>query len=361
MRRVPSYPARLGSDGRARVRFQGRAYYLPLPLGSRESLSEYARLISEFANQISPKPEAFGTSLTISELIAAWLKAEERGACHPQVIRVIRACVPLERMFGPTSANEFSARRLEAVQQAMVTGSWTDQQIETWSRSYINAMVGHIRTIFRWAERNELVSDGRWEHLRSLPYLKPNRRIKENPPRDACDWDRQCVPCLPYLSPALAALAQIQYLTACRPSEARHMTRGEIDRSSWVYRPKEHKNAWRGAERFAVLGPQAQAILAPWLLLAPDDECPLFRPNRKSRSPYVSEGYSTAVRRACARTGVVAWVPYQLRHAMKQKITRLFGLDAARAVLGHTSMTMTADYSRAADFELAAKVMREIG
>ncbi|MFN9962754.1 MAG: tyrosine-type recombinase/integrase, partial [Planctomycetota bacterium] len=43
---------------------------------------------------------------------------------------------------------------------------------------------------------------------------------------------------------------------------------------------------------------------------------------------------------------LVYWTPHQLRHAKAQMIRDQFGLEAAQAVLGHSSLTATQIYAK---------------
>src|SRR5262249_13073729 len=54
------------------------------------------------------------------------------------------------------------------------------------------------------------------------------------------------------------------------------------------------------------------------------------------------------------------WAPNQLRHTKATEIRREHGLDAARAVLGHTSPAITEHYAEL-DAEQAAAVMELLG
>jgi site-specific recombinase XerC len=49
-----------------------------------------------------------------------------------------------------------------------------------------------------------------------------------------------------------------------------------------------------------------------------------------------------------------------LRHNAGTLLRKLYGLEAAKAVLGHQSLAMTEVYAEK-DFVLSAKVMREVG
>ena len=86
----------------------------------------------------------------------------------------------------------------------------------------------------------------------------------------------------------------------------------------------------------------------------------VFPPRRRRKHRhYTAFSYAQAVRRACERAGVKV-VPYGGRHAAKMRIERAAGADAARAVLGQTSIQSTQHYGEL-DVAHAAEVMREIG
>jgi integrase len=58
--------------------------------------------------------------------------------------------------------------------------------------------------------------------------------------------------------------------------------------------------------------------------------------------------------------GVPAWSPNQLRHAAATRIRRELGLEAARAVLGHSSAQVTEIYAEL-DQSKAADAMKRLG
>lgn len=84
--------------------------------------------------------------------------------------------------------------------------------------------------------------------------------------------------------------------------------------------------------------------------------CPLKTP----RDRYDSRSYHHAVVRACERAGVPCWHPHQLRHSAATRLRREFGLDAARAVLGHSSTAVTELYAER-DKSLAVSAMEKLG
>jgi integrase len=80
----------------------------------------------------------------------------------------------------------------------------------------------------------------------------------------------------------------------------------------------------------------------------------------RPRRVYTRHSYRVAVQRACKRAGIEAWSPRQLRHTRATAIRKTYGLEAAKAVLGHTDTKITEIYAER-DLDLARRVMREIG
>jgi integrase len=197
---------------------------------------------------------------------------------------------------------------------------------------------------------------------------------------------------LPFLTATVRALACFQRLTGCRPGEACRLRADQIDRSGalWYYRPRRHKTAHRGKARVVVIGPQAQAVIAPLLLAAGPDGY-LFSPRRSvrafreaqraarktrvqpsqadrskadpKRSPrerYYRQSYVTAVRRACKKAGVPHWHPNQLRHLHATEVRKRYGLEGAQVALGHSKADVTQVYAER-DLALAERIAREVG
>lgn len=72
---------------------------------------------------------------------------------------------------------------------------------------------------------------------------------------------------LPHVSSPVAAMIRLQLLNGMRPGEV-VLIRGchlETGGKVWLYRPESHKTAHHGHQRVIALGPQAQAILKPFL------------------------------------------------------------------------------------------------
>jgi integrase len=168
-----------------------------------------------------------------------------------------------------------------------------------------------------------------------------------------------------------------------RSAEVRLMRAGEVDTAGdvWLYRPPRHKTAHRGQGRTVALGPKARAVLAPWLaraLASPQGaEAFVFPPEpgrrrggkgnaRSPRPPYdhrrcySDESYPRCVARAAEAAGCPGVHPYLTRHAAANRIRRLAGADAARAVLGQRHIG-TLEHYGSVDAAHAADVQRRLG
>jgi integrase len=167
----------------------------------------------------------------------------------------------------------------------------------------------------------------------------------------------------------------------------------------WIYTPQSHKTEHHGKERRIYLGPAAQEILRLWL--RPEMTAFLFQPqeaeagrraeqraNRKTpvqpsqqyrrkrrprRTPgsrYTTGTYRQAIgygidkaNREAERTGnppIPRWHPHQIRHSAATRLRRAFGLDVARACLGHSSPVVTEVYAEL-DAAKAAEAMERVG
>jgi hypothetical protein len=189
----------------------------------------------------------------------------------------------------------------------------------------------------------------------------------------------------------------------------------------WLYRPAQHKTAWRGKARVVALGPRAQAVVKLFLPL--DTQAHLFSParalaeraavlranrktrvqpsqqNRRKRDPkraprdfYAVSAYEHAIARGCDKADRLArqdaenaqaeaegreparvpaevrdvdrliprWGPNRLRHNHGTEVRRRFALEAAGAVLGHAELRTSQVYAER-DESIACRVAAEVG
>jgi len=145
-------------------------------------------------------------------------------------------------------------------------------------RNVVNWRIGRIKRVFKWAVAEELVPPSVFHGLQALAGLRYGRtEARETEPIKPVD-DQYVDAVLPFVTPHVAAMIQVQRLTGMRPSDVCKMRPSDIDRSAdvWVFEPYEHKNRWRGHRRLIPIGPKAQAILRPFL--DRDPEAFLFSP-----------------------------------------------------------------------------------
>ncbi len=373
----PSYPKKKHkASGQARIRWRGKDYYLGR-FDSPESRVEYARLAALFATAPEAAPVKRPESLTVAGMIHAWHADAEKWSAPKELAELERAALVLERLYGPTPAAKFGVAELGVVREAMIKGSWLTEAERadyrkrklplSWAKSTVNHQMGRVKRIFRFAEQMGLVAKGTWEHLRSLRPLRKNE-VRETPKRKPVD-EAIVEKTLPHLSLMVASMVRVQLLTGMRPSELCGMTCDKFQPGpdgTLLYRLDEYKSAhlpdaqdWQ----MVVLGPSAQAAILPFLEAARalGGSVFLWRPRPNKQACYTESGYYQAVVDGCKRAKVPPFHVYQLRHAACQRITRLMGSDAARAVLRQRTLDATQHYSNHQDLELAAKIAKMAG
>jgi integrase len=236
------------------------------PFGTKESRMEYARVISEWeaAGRCLPQARAARDPSCNELMLAYWRFAEgyyiKNGQPTSQLPRVRLALKQLKDLYGHTPAKNFSPLALKAVRNRMVELGW--------SRGYVNASVGCIKRMFKWAVENELVPASLYHGLQAVAGLKKGRtEARETEPIRPVD-NEHVEAVLPFVSRAIRAMIQVQRLSGARPGEVIIMRPCDIDRANdriWVYRPESHKTEHHGITRSIFLGPQAQEVLQPFL------------------------------------------------------------------------------------------------
>ena len=333
--------------------------------GTDEARRLYDRTVADWiaAGRRATLPYAGG--LIVAELVdrfAAWAEgyysAGEYGTLRS-------AWGPLVETFAALPAVEFSPMRLRAVRTEMIRRGWC--------RKFINHQVRRVVSIWRWAVGQELVAAEVWEALRAVEPLREGRTVARETAAVAPVLDATVEATLPWLSRPVRALVQLQRLTGARGDELFRLRRCDVvmDGDVWRTKVEKHKTAHRGKSRTLYFGPQSQAILAP-LLLRPDEAFLFDTP----RGHYTRQSYARAITRAADRAdhwahgGRVAadedrlvphWHPHQLRHTAATEIRREFGLEAAAAVLGHSSPIITDAVYAERSRKTVEDVMRRLG
>lgn len=413
---VPAYRKHRAS-GQAIVTLNYRDYYLG-PYGSRASRLEYDRLIGEWLQQgrrISPLRDAAVRELCVIEVIVSYLRFAQgyyrkdghATSEYPSILHALRFVEPL---YGRQPVSDFGPIALQAVMQRMIEHGL--------ARRTINQHIGRIKRLFKWAVAQELIEPRISQALGSVTGLRQGRTAARETSPVMPVQDAVVETTLRFLPTVVANMVRLQRLSGMRPAEVCLLRPCDIDRSGdvWTYRPMSHKTQHRGRERYVFLGPQAQELLRPYLLRAPESHCfqplesearrraaqhsarrtPLHhgnRPgtNRKSkpkRQPgdrYDTNSYRRAIHRACDAAFLHPtlseldeneltelmradlrrwrsehrWSPNRLRHTAATQIRRHFGIEGAQIALGHASVDVTQVYAErdmAKGFEIARMI-----
>jgi integrase len=384
--------------GLAVVTLGGKDFYCG-KFGSPESRREYDRVIGEWLAAGRPHAVNAIHGLTVAELLVRYMEFA-RGYYLPpsrELEGITLALRPLKDRYGHTLAAEFGPLSLRAVRDGWVRDGL--------AREHINARVGKLRRLFKFAVAHELVPPWIVDGLKTMEPLKAGlTTAKESEPREAVA-DDVFLATLPHLSATVRAMLELMWWTGARPSEICSMRTADVDRSgaTWVYRPRSHKNKHRGHKRQIFLGPQAQRVVTPWL--RDDGEEFLFQPreavaaqrrvsikghrtdatraraalnkrraasearkattgatrptsHRTAGDRYTPQRIANAVRRVCLKHGIARWTPYMIRHAVATKIEKTVDFDTARQVLGQRSAAATQRYVHDDGLRAAAAMER---
>ena len=402
--KIPAYRLHKNS-GQAVVTLGGRDFYLG-PHGTKTSKNEYDRLVGEWlanGRQLPPSlyGQGLGPALSVKQVAAGfWVHAQayyqKDGRPTSEVTCIGTALRSLLNLYALTPAADFGPLAFKAIRQTLI-----DQHL---ARKTINSQMERIRRMFKWAAENEFVPASVYHGLIAVSGLRVGRsEARETAPVKPADLELVKA-VRPFVSAEVWAMIELQRLTGMRPGEVVTMTAAAVERSSegWTYCPTSHKTAHHGHERIIPLGPQAVAVLAPFVDRHPEGL--LFRPEeaeaerhaaqarraeekqarhgrgRKRKKPrrrrcrppgefYTIDSYRRAIARACERAfpppkellkisdaaereqklyewrRAHSWHPHQLRHYFGTMIRREYGLEAAQVLLGHRHARITEVYA----------------
>lgn len=298
------------------------------------------------------------------------------GTPTGEALNITHAMRLVIELFGGGPAEAFGPRALATVRDQMIA--------DDLCLNVINQRVRKIRSVFKWLAAQELIPASVWHGLQTVEALKRGRSDARStdgvmPVPEAYIW-QTCE----HLSPVVRAMVHVQYLTGMRPGELcamrpRDLTTG---RPVWLYTPGHHKTAHHGRRRCVLIGPKAQAVLAPFLRR--DIEASIWSPreataaryaacptHRRVSSPapatprrigdrYTPQAYGRAIAYASRAAAVPHWSPNQLRHNALTRLRREAGLDVAQVVAGHAKASATEIYAEL-DLARAVAVMERVG
>ena len=403
---------RHSDSGQAAVTLFGKRIYLG-KYGSAQSYERYREAIAKWRRSLgetpSEKDEAEspvlrkiteaglrekhrqGAFVSVNELIVVYLRHARKyyrknnevtreAGCIADVLKLLR------EHHGKKSAADFGPVDLDSLRDEMITE-------RDWARKYLNKQVGRIVRMFKWAVEKEIVPASTHSALEKLTGLKKGRTEARETEDVTPVEDTVIDKTIPFLPEIVADMVRFQRLTGARPGEVCSISPGDIDRSKdvWIYTVDSHKTEHYEKDRIVAIGPKAQALLTPYLLRPDESFCfspaesvararrkqtearktPLSSgnrpgtnriaaPQRVASTKYKVASYSLAIRRACEKSGVIAWNPNRLRHTAATAIRKIYGLEGAQVVCGHANANVTQIYAER-DQELATKIARDVG
>ena len=206
--------------------------------GSPEAEKSYKRFIATLLESpVSLRNIEIGNVL-FSELTDAFLEHIESRMDKSHVLHFKYAVGYLVEFYGELAVNDFSPKKLKACRNQMVASGRL-------CRRTVNDYTGRIIRIFSWGREEEQVQSNVIHALREVKALqKGEPGTFDNPPRQEVS-DDVVKRTLPFMSPTIVAMVQIQRMTGMRPSEVYRMTVRDIDQSRdselWYYVPQSHK------------------------------------------------------------------------------------------------------------------------
>ncbi len=225
----PSYRKHRAS-GQAVVTIDGTDHYLG-PHGTKASRDEYDRLIALWLAG-GRRLAAPASDVTIVEMLAAFRRFAVKhyrrdGKPTRSLDNILDAARPLLRLFGRELVRNFGPLKLKAVQSQMVRDGL--------SRKVVNARLGKVKRVFKWAVSEEIAPPELAHALASVEGLQAGRTdAHESPPVRPVD-DAIVDATLDHMPTVVADMVRFQRLTGARPGEVCIVRPCDIDRSDEVW------------------------------------------------------------------------------------------------------------------------------
>lgn len=382
--------------GHAYAKFHGRQVWFGR-YDAPQAHEEFARTLAVWQANGCYLPPAESAEITVSEVVSRYIAFAERYYCRQdgtptrEVNNIRDAVRPLLELYASLAIARFGVREMKVIRERLI-----DRGL---ARSTINDRLNRIVRVVGWAAEEELCAPEVYGGLKAVRPLRRGRSRAKESKRVGPVSREQVEVVLAYVSRPVAGILEVMWHTGMRPGEACQLRPADLDMtgSVWFYRPQSHKTENYGRDRVIAIGPRGQRVLRGFLerVPRPDPESPLFQPcqamaelrverrrrratplwsshvkaqerrrqavpRKKPGQAYTPNSLLGAVKRACKRAKLEPWSPNQIRHAAASRIRKEIGLEAARAVLGHSSAQVTEIYAEL-DRELAEKTMSRLG
>jgi integrase len=355
------------ASGRAYCTVRGKTVYLGR-WHSPESWAAYEEQLAAWRQAQAPGPAPHASpASSVLAVAAAFLAHAKRAYLFPDgrptstVAGYRIAVADLTAQCGGLPAAAFGSAQLRALRALWVGRGH--------AATTVQKRVGQVRHLFRWAHGEGLVPATVLASLDVLP-PGPGEGGSESDDVPPVAWGH-VEPVLPLLRPPLAAVVRLQWWCGCRPGEACAVRGRELNREGtarvgkrtlslgagiWCWQPQWHKNRRKKKDLVYALGPNAQAVLVPFLTDDPDAYLFTTRTGRR----YSVDVYRHRIHAACERLGIPPWNPGQIRHSYLGRVDAAHGLRDASLSVGHASPDTTLLYLEH-DLQRAAEIAREMG
>jgi integrase len=358
------HTARFGKDGEVTAK-QARAAF-------RRWLEKTWR--PRYARKLG---EEVGTCYTVADLTKDyWTYAQKvykkngKGTTH--LGQVKRAMEQLGDAYGTTVTTDFTNPMLAKLRDQMLADGKYPRDGKRLTVRTVNGRLTIIKQAFKWAREKSLVDKATIADVLAVSPLKVGR-CEARETDDVRPVSREIVDAtLKVCGQGLRDMVELQWLTGMRPGEVCHMRPGDVDRKGevWVYTPHTHKTEHKEKSRRIAIGPQAQTVLAKYMMRAPASYCFITSaclfpdgsgPGRLTpKRPMYADRYLRFIWYACDKAGVELWKPNQLRHSWATRMRERYGIEAASDGLGHSSVDITEIYAERS-LKRAIDVAKEVG
>ncbi len=213
-------------------------------------------------------------------------------------------------------------------------------------RSTVNQMVGRIKRMFRWAVEEGHIREHDAVEIFGVRPLKPFRSpaVEQQPRRvpsliDAADIVAQ----IPADQQEIRTIMRLVTLTGARIGEIAGLRLSDVSLDSETphLNLRQHKSAHKSKPRLIPLTPEAVALVTSRLTMCRNG---FLFPSRRGAGHVTPDWCREVLKAACRNSDRQHHSPHTFRHAVARAVRARVGLDAAQALLGHSSVRTTEIY-----------------
>lgn len=369
----------------AYVTIKGRRIYLG-KWGSAETYRKYAQIISDptFASssekcvndELAPPLKMIQDkrgknrdekAATISTLFSAYTHSYQTRPRYSRtdLNRIKHTLSVILETVSDIRIKDFGIIEMKKIKDRLLSSTFKHGGKEQhYSRSYINKILGTIKTAFRFGANELICSENDWMRIKCLDLVRAGRTQARESEGYRLITDEEFSAVLPYLQPFYRDMITLLESCGMRPSELCSMRGDEIDRSKdiWVYTPSHHKTATRGKQRYIAFTKEERKLLEKYMndgyLFTPERavrEQGRTRANPSSLRDFIdplslSKRLKDAVRKAI-KAGKLKepWTLYNLRHKAITRIRVKYGVEYAQHFAGHSTILTQQYYDHSAE------------